>query len=71
VIRESDLLGRYGGEEFSALLLDTAPSVAVLERMRRTNDVQSLLARADEAHYRARRDGRNRVCLSEGSAATT
>ncbi len=90
-VREVDLIGRMGGEEFVALLPNTEvdEAVAVAERMRQAvaaSELQvqgrrlmytasfgvaefvptelsltSLLARADAALYRAKRQGRNRV----------
>jgi diguanylate cyclase (GGDEF)-like protein len=95
-MRTSDLLGRYGGEEFALLLPDAASDedVAILpERLRscigdlplptRSGPVSAtisigvarllpsdanigaLLARADEALYRAKADGRNCVRLAD------
>lgn len=97
-LRLSDALGRFGGEEFVVLLIDTAlPAAAgVAERIRYNiaerplvlsngehvnvtisigiaslthvwenepveSIAQKFVARADQALYRAKRDGRNRV----------
>jgi len=94
-VRDSDAVGRYGGEEFVLLISEaddhTAPAVA--ERLRRRfeerrieladgtvitvtasfgvavansaiEDTDQLVRRADEALYRAKESGRNRVCLA-------
>ncbi|MBK3736610.1 PAS domain S-box-containing protein/diguanylate cyclase (GGDEF)-like protein [Azospirillum brasilense] len=91
LLRENDLLGRTGGEEFAILLPDTdvAGARMVAERIRRrtaelavpsgdqavrftvsigvaccaagTRDVDAMLSSADEALYRAKAAGRNRV----------
>jgi diguanylate cyclase (GGDEF)-like protein len=94
-LRESDLLGRWGGEEFLAVLPETdlAGARAMAERLRlaietmrvehegrqltitaslgvadalpghdpEARDADRLVARADEALYRAKAAGRNRV----------
>ena len=93
-VREIDLVGRYGGEEFGVLLIETDESGAffVAERIRRAisektfkaydenlkvtisvgcaacspklDDVNLIVEAADSALYQAKRQGRNRVCLS-------
>ncbi|MCB9655163.1 MAG: diguanylate cyclase [Deltaproteobacteria bacterium] len=102
VFRESDILGRYGGEEFAAVLgessLEAARSTA--ERIRSVlaeqpietaqgpvpvtlsvglassnaaaagtgrDDLQAVLQVADQALYRAKERGRNRVVVADGS----
>jgi len=100
-LRASDVLGRYGGEEFSALLVNATGEAAmeIAERIRteiaaypfktledkslaatisigvavlpRHNDeadlemlANELVDRADQAVYRAKNQGRNRVVLA-------
>lgn len=87
-IRPSDVLARFGGEEFVVLLHGAGPAQTeeVAERLRADiadlvnlpgdirltasfgvavsqpeDSVSSLVVRADEALYRSKRDGRNRV----------
>ncbi len=98
LIREGDILGRYGGDEFIFLLRDATHEDCqeVAERIRRSIDEQTLaprpdvpttvsigvvhrppddetelltlLERADEALYEAKRGGKNRVRLWQNAA---
>jgi diguanylate cyclase (GGDEF)-like protein len=101
-LREVDGFGRWGGEEFIALLPETGLDGALVaaERMRRaveslavTSDggvpipvtlsvgvamggvldeqLEALLMRADTALYKAKHDGRNRVCTVAALPAPT
>lgn len=98
-LREGDVIGRIGGEEFMIVLpaTDRHTASAVAERLRMViaagrvhgeagidiqvtvsiglsraldgESLESLMQRADQALYRAKHGGRNRVCIADESSA--
>lgn len=96
VVRETDVGGRYGGEEYLAVLgsndvdgaqvfaerfrasveatptqiasgekIETTVSLGIAEWFPSDESVEAVVERADDALYRAKESGRNRVCVSE------
>jgi diguanylate cyclase len=97
-LRSTDILCRYGGEEFMIILPEAAPAdaIAIIERVRQQieatsielgsssirvtasfgvsgyagtgaiEDLETYIRRSDEALYRAKASGRNRVVLHAG-----
>ena len=95
-LRETDIAGRVGGEEFAILLVQTPQEISfdVAERLRKSIEncpiyledgintipitvsigvaspiypyetLSSLMQRADQSLYQAKRSGRNQVCLA-------
>ena len=93
-LRESDIAGRWGGEEFLLLLkgCDGSAAAAIAEKLRLSvakniradvnapqiritvsvgvapfvadDTAENIIARADQALYRAKREGRDRVALA-------
>jgi diguanylate cyclase (GGDEF)-like protein len=91
-LRDTDIIGRIGGEEFAVLLMesDLDDALVVARRLKNsvdshafqfedrdirctisvgisrlipgTDSLETLMKRADEALYKAKKTGRNRIC---------
>jgi diguanylate cyclase (GGDEF)-like protein len=96
--RNTDIVGKYGGDEFAVILPQTSIEGArnVAERMRAAiaefvfdgvaagditcsfglasfpqdgRDIHALVCQADQALFRAKRDGKNMLCTAEAAVA--